>query len=47
MGNADSHDLESSSERSLLIGKTAAGAFIPVKVVDDGSGLGKVVTTTE
>jgi hypothetical protein len=33
--------------RPILYGTTAAGAIIPVKVVDDGSGHGKLSVAAE
>jgi hypothetical protein len=45
--SADSNDLKAQAKRSLLIGKTSGAEYIPVKVTDDGSGLGKIVVALE
>jgi len=42
LADANEHDLEAKAKRVLLYGETSTGTKIPVKVTDDGSGLGKL-----
>lgn len=44
-GEAYTQKSDEVGERNLLFGITEAGTSMPIKINDDGSGLGKLATT--
>ncbi len=41
------HEIDSKTKRVRLFGVTSAGEILPVKVVDDGNGYGKLSCSVE